>query len=162
MYLHSMGYITPYALGLALALPDRAVITIDGDGSIFLNLGVLTTIAAYAPKNLIVIIIDNEMYEATGRFPTPSGKKASLERIAKGCGILNACALETPERLALNLHRALKAEDGPFFIDAKVKDEEDLSLPSTTMDGKENKYRFIRHIERTEKISVFEQPSTQA
>src|SRR5215467_1242691 len=60
LYTMGMGLVTPVVLGLALSLPHRGVIALDGDGSILLNLGILTTIATYSPANLITIVFDNE------------------------------------------------------------------------------------------------------
>ena len=60
LYTMGMGLVTPVVLGLALSLPHRGVIALDGDGSILLNLGTLSTVGNYAPANLISIIFDNE------------------------------------------------------------------------------------------------------
>jgi len=60
LYTMGMGLVTPVVLGLALSLPHRGVIALDGDGSILLNLGAFSTVGNYAPPNLIAIIFDNE------------------------------------------------------------------------------------------------------
>ena len=64
--LGSMGLACPIALGVALAQPQRGVIALEGDGSILMALGCLTTIAMVKPKNLTIIIMDNGIYQITG------------------------------------------------------------------------------------------------
>src|SRR3954465_11979882 len=85
-----MGLVTPVVLGLALSLPHRGVIALDGDGSILLNLGALTTVGNYAPQNLIAIIFYNESYASTGGLPTATAGKTKLDQVAKATGIANA------------------------------------------------------------------------
>src|SRR5579872_4591366 len=65
--LGSMGLACPIALGVALAQPDRGVIALEGDGSILMGLGCLATIAMVKPRNLTVIILDNGLYQITGK-----------------------------------------------------------------------------------------------
>ena len=67
----SMGQATSLGLGLAMARPDRRVVVLNGDGGMLMNLGSLVTITACAPGNLIVLVLDNGVYEVTGGQPTP-------------------------------------------------------------------------------------------
>ncbi len=80
LYTMGMGLVTPVVLGIALSLPHRGVIALDGDGSILLNLGALSTVGNYAPPNLISIIFDNESYASTGGLPTATAGKTKLAR----------------------------------------------------------------------------------
>jgi sulfopyruvate decarboxylase subunit beta len=82
-----MGHATSVALGIALAQPKRRVIVCNGDGSMLMNLGSLVTIAAESPPNLVVIIMDNGVYEVTGGQPVPS--RADFAALAKASGIAN-------------------------------------------------------------------------
>src|SRR5258708_17685567 len=70
--LGSMGLAFPIALGVALAQPKRRVVALEGDGSLLMQLGCLTTIATQAPKNLTLIVMDNGIYQITGAQPTPA------------------------------------------------------------------------------------------
>jgi thiamine pyrophosphate-dependent acetolactate synthase large subunit-like protein len=79
-----MALVTPVAFGLAKALPHRQVVALDGDGSILLGPGIMTTLARYAPKNLLVLIFDNETYNSGGVLPSATAYGASLECIARG------------------------------------------------------------------------------
>src|ERR1044071_900460 len=90
LYTMGMGLVTPVVLGLALSLPHRGVIALDGDSSILLNLGVLSTIGNCAPRNLIAIVFDNESYASTGGLPTATAGKTKLDEMAKAAGIANA------------------------------------------------------------------------
>jgi len=103
--LGSMGMASSIGLGLAMAQKKR-VYVIDGDGSILMNLGSLTTIAHHAPHNYCLIIIDNESYGSTGNQPTPTAQKTNLEKIANAAGISQVKTIESLERLQeiLDLH----------------------------------------------------------
>ena len=81
----SMGLASSMGLGLALSLPDRRVVVIEGDGSILMNMGSMATIGHFAPKNLTHIVLDNEVYDSTGSQPTVSGT-VKLEEVAKAAG----------------------------------------------------------------------------
>ena len=72
----AMGHATSLGLGVALAQPERRVIVLMGDGSLLMNLGTLVTIASLAPKNLVVVLYDNGVYEITGAQPTPGTPSA--------------------------------------------------------------------------------------
>ena len=70
---HGMGLASSIGLGIALSLPDQDVVILDGDGSVLMNMGTLSTIARYNPKNLTHIIFDNESLLSVGGFPTATG-----------------------------------------------------------------------------------------
>ncbi len=82
----SMGQATSYGLGLALAQPARRVVVVNGDGSMLMNLGSLVTIADAAPANLVVLVIDNGVYEVTGAQPTPGAGRVDFAAMARACG----------------------------------------------------------------------------
>jgi thiamine pyrophosphate-dependent acetolactate synthase large subunit-like protein len=88
--LGSMGLAFPIALGVALAQPRRRVFALEGDGSLLMQMGCLTTIATQAPKNLCMIVMDNGVYQITGAQPTPAGAVADIVAIAIGCGLTNS------------------------------------------------------------------------
>ena len=83
----SMGLTSSIALGLALARPDRRVVALDGDGSLLMNLGSLATIAACAPANLLVLVLDNGQYGTTGGQATATAGAADLEAAARAMGV---------------------------------------------------------------------------
>ena len=149
LYTMGMGLVTPVVLGLALSLPHRGVIALDGDGSILLNLGALSTVGNYAPPNLTSIIFDNESYASTGGLPTATAGKTKLAEIAKGAGISNAVEVSKIEDFTAAATKAMTGRSGPWVIVCKVVAEKPPVDPKL-MDGRENKYRFVRYIEETE------------
>jgi len=84
--LGSMGLTSSISLGLAISQPKRKVYCIDGDGSLLMNLGSLSTIANLNPENLTLIVIDNESYGSTGNQKTHTSGETDLALIAKGAG----------------------------------------------------------------------------
>jgi sulfopyruvate decarboxylase subunit beta len=148
LYTMGMGLVTPVVLGLAMSLPHRGVIALDGDGSILLNLGALSTVGNYAPRNLIAIIFDNESYASTGGLPTATAGRTKLDQMAKAAGIANAIEVSRVEEFKEVAGKAL-AGRGPWVIVCKVVAEKPPVEPKL-MDGRENKYRFVRYIEQTE------------
>src|SRR5262245_3708280 len=80
--LGSMGLAFPIALGVAIAQPKRRVIALEGDGSLLMQLGCLSTIASLAPKNLTLILMDNGIYQITGGQPTPAARATDFVAVA--------------------------------------------------------------------------------
>jgi sulfopyruvate decarboxylase subunit beta len=118
----AMGHATSMGLGLALAQPRRRVIVMTGDGSLLMNLGSLVTIAAQAPRNLVVILFDNGVYEVTGAQPTPGapGARANADAvdflaIARASGIRSLYHWSSLADWESGIEWAL-AERGPTFI----------------------------------------------
>src|SRR6202165_2114013 len=87
--LGSMGLAFPIALGVALAQPARRIFALEGDGSLLMQMGCLSTIAALKPKTLTMIVMDNGLYQITGAQPTPAATVADIVAIAIGCGLSN-------------------------------------------------------------------------
>ncbi len=139
---HCMGLASSVGLGLALALPGRRVIVLDGDGSLLMNLGSLATIANENPPNLIEIVFDNECYESPGLWPTATAGPTDLAAIGKGAGIKNSLTVGTLEKFHETLSKALAADE-LYLIVAKV--EKGLApVPPMTIDVTENTYRLLR------------------
>jgi thiamine pyrophosphate-dependent acetolactate synthase large subunit-like protein len=120
--LGSMGLACPIALGVALAQPARRVVALEGDGSLLMQLGSLTTIAMLAPKNLIVVVMDNRSYQITGGQPTATAAGADLVTIARGAGIAQSAWAADEAMFDELVDRALKA-DGPWLIAARIDDQ---------------------------------------
>ena len=146
-----MAGATSVALGMAVSLPHRRIIALDGDGSILMDLAILLAVGQQNPSNLIVIIGDNQAYEKAGGVPTFT-PGIDLVAIARGAGIPNAWLVREPSEFRRVIDEAFKAS-GASFIDLKVETEPWLRHP-VTLDGTENKYRFIRYVERTENLEI--------
>ena len=157
MYLPVMGAITPVGLGLAMALPHRRVLVLDSDGSLLLSLGILTTVAARAPKNFGLIVFDNRCYESIGGAPTATATGADLALIARGCGVRDATTVSELDAFRAAARRAL-TEPGPVVVAARI-DPGIAPVRPKTSDILEDKYRFVRYIERTEKVEILTPPT---
>src|SRR5262245_64921014 len=92
----TLGLVSSVAAGLAIALPHRKVIAIDGDGAFLMNLCGLPTIAQQNPGNFIHLLFDNEIYEASGGTATPS-RHADAVSLAKGAGYRHATWVSSPK-----------------------------------------------------------------
>ena len=149
----TLGLCSSIALGMALGLPHRKIIALDGDGSLLMNLCSLPTIARMGPKNLIHIVFDNEVYEASGRRKTATGAGTDLVGVARAAGIKNALWANGFAEFTRAVASAMKGEE-LCFIGAKVSAER-TEVPPYPIDEVENKYRFIRHVEKSEKIEIF-------
>jgi sulfopyruvate decarboxylase subunit beta len=86
---HAMGLASSLGLGLALSKSSKRVIIFDGDGSLLMNLGTLSTLAWYAPKNLIHVVFDNESLLSVGGFPTATSSGSDLGGIAQKSGYVH-------------------------------------------------------------------------
>lgn len=131
-YLYSwggMGLAVPTALGLALAQPGRRVLALTGDGEIMMGIGSLGVVADQAPRNLAILVLDNESFGETGRQTGLSSNRADLCAIARGFGIGETMAITEHSRTA-ELAEFLFRRPGPVLAVAKIALSEDpWSLP---------------------------------
>jgi len=116
----AMGQASSLALGLALGLPNRRVIVLDGDGSLLMNLGSLVTIANAAPANLLHFVCENGTYEANGGHPIPGKGKVNFAGLARAAGYQAAHEFSDLAALDAALPAILRAI-GPVFVDLKVE-----------------------------------------
>ena len=141
---HSMGMVSSVALGLALARQESKVVAIDGDGALLMNLGSLVTIANEGPKNLILIVIDNECYETTGGQPTATAGVTNLDLVAEGAGIENVTKVTKPDELKNALNNALQSNDLHLILVKVEKGNADV--PECKLDPIEITHRFRRSL----------------
>ena len=154
--LHSaqMGACSAIALGLALALPNRKVIALDGDGNLLLNLVVLADIANKAPRNLGIIVFDNEKYESAGRLPTATSGKANLRAIAQACGFENARTVRNLKEFEEATERLLNGKELAIVV-AKVSAEPEYKRSRELPSVAETTFTFARYIEKLDGRSLF-------
>jgi sulfopyruvate decarboxylase subunit beta len=155
LLLGMMGCAVGVGMGLALTLPQRKVIVLDSDGSILLSLFNLPTLGNLQPKNLVIYVFDNGVYSGSRiSYPTATSGNTDLEAIAKGAGIRNAGTIRKLEDFKKEGLMALDRNELGFFV---CKVEESLlhrEIPRPTTDLAENKYTFVRYLERTEKKAI--------
>ena len=115
----AMGGHAGFALGLALARPDKKVILFDSEGDILMSLGMLVTIAEQQPANFYHFLIDNGCYATTGGQPVPNADRVAYDVIARGAGYPRAFAFSGLEEFSASLPDILN-QPGPVFAAAKV------------------------------------------
>ncbi len=136
----AMGGAAMVGLGLALAQPARRVLVITGDGEMLMGLGSLATIAAQAPANLAICVLDNERYGETGMQTTHTAADADLAAIAAACGVPLAATVRDDTGLGAAIAQ-LRESAGPVFVTIKVR-AEDLALVLPPRDPVHLKDRF--------------------
>jgi sulfopyruvate decarboxylase subunit beta len=148
----TLGLCSSIALGMALGLPHRKIIALDGDGSLLMNLCSLPTMARMHPSNLLHIVFDNEVYEASGSKKTATASGTDLVEVARAAGIKNSGWANNLSDFGRAISAGMTANE-LTFIGAKVTTERTEVAPYP-MDEVENKYRFIRYVERTEQLEI--------
>jgi thiamine pyrophosphate-dependent acetolactate synthase large subunit-like protein len=120
--LGAMGLATSVGLGLALAQPDRAVIVITGDAELMMNSGALATIGARKPRNLSVIVLDNERFGETGEQVSHTSTGVDIAGIAIASGFAEAETVRDMARIDAVRQRMI-AQAGPFLAVVKIRAE---------------------------------------
>jgi sulfopyruvate decarboxylase subunit beta len=142
---HAMGLASSVGLGIALCRPELTVIVLDGDGSLLMNLGGLTTLARYRPRNLVHVVFDNESLLSVGGFPTATSTGSDLAAMAKGAGIPRTAVATTPDEFTTAFGDALRAEDLTTLV-VKVEAVGPAAFV-TDLSLLENRYQFQRHLQ---------------
>lgn len=150
----TLGLVSSIAMGLALALPNRRIVGIDGDGALLMNACGLATLAWQSPANLTLLLFDNGIYEASGLRPTATSAGTDLIAMAEGAGVKNACWAVSLEDYRAALQEA-KERGVLSMVGAKTESGAEYfkswrELPAFEYNEVENVYRFMRHIEKTE------------
>ena len=117
-----MGGALPTSLGLALARPKDKVMCVSGDGDILMSLGSLATIGSLKPRNLIIICVDNSLYQETGGQKSHTGLGVDLEKVSIGCGFPLTLSITNEEELLKGSTIIDNALEGPIFILLKVNE----------------------------------------
>ena len=150
LYAVGMGMVTPYALGIALARPERRVLALDGDGGILFDPTVFGLMAQTRAPNLCVVVFDNGGYISTGTLPTVASMSSvgvDIAHVGLAFGLDHAVTVQDLDGLRVAYLQAVGC-GAPSVIVAKVSGEQAFVGP-LPMDLKENKYRFVRHIEQS-------------
>jgi sulfopyruvate decarboxylase subunit beta len=149
---HAMGLASSMGLGIALSLPEHQVIVLDGDGSLLMNLGTLSTMARYKPGNLLHIVFDNESLLSVGGFPTATSSGTNLAGIARASGVPTVKEADTIQSFQESVTHALK-DNTLTTIVSKV---EAISPKSFHMDLAllENRFQFWRSLQEMRKQSM--------
>jgi len=149
---HAMGLASSMGLGIALSMPEHQVIVLDGDGSLLMNLGTLSTMARYKPGNLLHIVFDNESLLSVGGFPTATSSGTNLAEIARASGVPCVKEADTIQTFQESVSEALKNNTLTTIV-SKV---EAISPKSFHMDLAllENRFQFWRSLQLMRKQST--------
>jgi len=118
----AMGGHAGFALGVALARPEKRVILFDSEGDILMSLGMLATIAEQRPANFYHFLMDNGCYATTGGQPVPNADNIAYDTIARGAGYPHAFAFDELGQFSTHLPEIL-GRPGPAFVALKVSAE---------------------------------------
>jgi thiamine pyrophosphate-dependent acetolactate synthase large subunit-like protein len=136
----AMGGAAMIGLGLALAQPKRRVLVVTGDGELLMGLGSLATIGVEQPRNLAVIVLDNEHYGETGMQRAHTGRGVELAGMARAANFTAATTIYTAQQLK-NWIAKFYRTPGPVFAAIKVTTQPvPMTLP--VRDGTQIKNRF--------------------
>lgn len=141
---HAMGLASSLGLGIALARPELQVVVLDGDGSILMNLGGLTTLARYRPRNLVHIVFDNESLLSVGGFPTATSTGSDIAAMAAGAGIPHTTTVRTLDAFTRAVDDALERDDLTTIV-AKVAATGPKGFV-TDLALLENRFEFARYL----------------
>jgi len=141
--LGSLGLASSISLGLALS-QERKVVCLDGDGSILMNMGSLSTIANTRPGNLVLIVLDNGSYGSTGNQRTYSSGLTDLRSVARACGIEKCIKVEDEKTLSDSLKRCMKSNKLAFVH--AIIEPDDSKLNKVPIDPIYIKNRFMKSI----------------
>ena len=144
---HAMGLASSLGLGIALSRPELKVVVFDGDGSLLMNLGGLTTLARYRPRNLVHVVFDNESLLSVGGFPTATSTGSDLAGVAAAAGIPHTTTVRALEEFRTAFTAAL-ADNDLHTIVAKVEAVGPAGYV-TDLTLLENRYQFQRYLRKT-------------
>ncbi len=141
---HAMGLASSVGLGIALSKPTTKVVVFDGDGSVLMNLGGLTTLARYRPGNLTHVVFDNESLLSVGGFPTATATGSDIAGMAAAAGVPRTETVRTLDTFVASFDAALAAAELTTMV-AKVGAVGPAAFV-TDLALLENRFQFARHL----------------
>jgi sulfopyruvate decarboxylase subunit beta len=143
---HAMGLASSMGLGIALTRPELSVVVFDGDGSILMNLGGLTTLARYRPRNLVHVVFDNESLLSVGGFPTATSTGSDIAGMAAAAGVPRTATVRTLEDFVAAFDAAVAAQELTTIV-AKVEAKGPAGFV-TDLALLENRFEFQRWLKK--------------
>jgi sulfopyruvate decarboxylase subunit beta len=141
---HAMGLASSMGLGIALSRPELKVVVFDGDGSILMNLGSLSTLARYRPRNLLHVVFDNESLLSVGGFPTATATGSDIAGMAAAAGVPRTATVRDLDSFVAAFDAALEANELTTLV-AKVE-AKGPPVFVTDLPMLENRFQFARHL----------------
>ena len=154
LFQQQLGCVSGDAFGLAVGLPHRQIVSLDTDGGLLFNLGILATLGNEQPGNLFIVVWDNEQYQSIGGPATPTAKgRVALAALARGAGVEKAFTAHTLEEFDAHCAAGLAATE-PYIVVAKTDGILQPGIKRKHSDGREDKYIFVRHVEKIAGITI--------
>lgn len=147
---HAMGLASSLGLGIALTRPELEVVVLDGDGSLLMNLGGLTTLGRYRPSNLVHVVFDNESLLSVGGFPTATATGSDLAGVAEAAGVPRVDRVSDPDALVRAFDAALESGELSTIVakvDAVYEPPPRTRGFVTELGLLENRFQFRRHLD---------------
>jgi sulfopyruvate decarboxylase subunit beta len=155
-FLTGMDTVSATAFGLAVALPHRRVVSLDTDGSQLMSASLLGTLGNELPPNLTVVVFDNGAYESIGGLKTHTSGRTDLARMAEAAGCPHAVTVRDVDTFNRAAEQLLNDNEYGYIV-AKTAAKAEHQWPKEkqkTTDGVEEKYRFLRYVERLEGVRI--------
>jgi sulfopyruvate decarboxylase subunit beta len=146
---HAMGLASSVGLGIALCRPELDVVVLDGDGSLLMNLGALSTLARYRPANLTHVVFDNESLLSVGGFPTATSTGTDLAAVAKAAGVPRTGTVHDVDGFVAAFRAARAARELATLVakvEARYQAPADTKGFVTPLGLLENRFEFARHL----------------
>ena len=137
----AMGLALPLALGLAVSQPQRRVVAAEGDGGLTMHLGALVTVGAIAPRNLTVLLVNNNIHAASGGQPLTNTGLDFVD-LTRSAGIPGTRHIDSIETFQAHLPSAL-AEAGPSVLVLATEPDVPPITPAFPMNPPMMKHRFM-------------------
>ena len=146
---HAMGLASSVGLGIALCRPELHVVVLDGDGSLLMNLGTLSTMGRYRPANLTHVVFDNESLLSVGGFPTATSTGTDLAGVARAAGVPRADTVRDVDAVGAAFRAARAARELTTLVakvDAHYQAPSDTKGFVTPLGLLENRFEFARYL----------------
>ena len=137
----AMGLALPLALGLAVSQPERRVVVAEGDGGLMMHLGALITVGSVAPRNLTVLLVNNNIHAASGGQPL-TNTELDLADLARSAGVRRTASVGSLETFRALLPSAL-VEEGPSILVLATEPDVPPVKPAFPMSPPITKQRFM-------------------
>ncbi len=105
-----------------------------------MGMGSLATVGVQRPRNLAVVVLDNEHYGETGMQPSHTAFGVDLAATARACGFASSALITGMDQVAA-LRAAIHGGEGPVFAQIKITADK-LPLVLPPRDGTHLKNRF--------------------
>ncbi len=145
----SMGIAASIGLGIALTRSKSTVVVCDGDGSVLMGLGSLTMIGSLRPKNLIHLVLDNEVFASTGNQPTYS-KQVALDALADASGYSVVRRASTLEQIESDW-KEIRSQDGPAFLLIKCQPDSGSPMERIRLSPETITSRFMEVVDESKR-----------